>query len=105
MLRLAVLLLIIFYFLLSGDSLAQSEREGWAKIPSPTNKTLRNLYFIDAQTDWAAGEDGTIIHTSNGGDDWIVQNSNVHTFIVDIFLLTKILAGQLLLKILFPSAQ
>jgi len=102
MLRLVVLLLIIFYFLLSGDSLAQSEREGWAKIPSPTNKTLRNLYFIDTQTGWAAGEDGTIIHTSNGGDSWIVQNSTVSSFIVDIFFINENLGWALAFRDVFP---
>ncbi|RKY97040.1 MAG: hypothetical protein DRQ13_05230, partial [Ignavibacteriae bacterium] len=87
---------------MSGDSIAQSQREGWAKIPSPTNKTLRNLYFIDAQTGWAAGEDGTIIHTSNGGDSWIVQNSTVQTFIVDIFFISENLGWALTFRNVFP---
>lgn len=102
MIRSAVLLLIIFYFLLPGDTRAQSQREGWAKIPSPTSKTLRNLYFIDAQTGWAAGEDGTIIHTSNGGDSWIVQNSTVQTFIVDIFFINENLGWALTFRNVFP---
>jgi len=102
MIRSAVLLLIIFYFLLPGDTLAQSQLEGWVKIPSPTNKTLRNLYFIDAQTGWAAGEDGTIIHTSNGGDSWIVQNSTVPSFIVDIFFINENLGWALVFRDVFP---
>ena len=102
MLRLTLKFLIIFYFLLPGDSLAQGQREGWAKIPSPTNKILGNLYFIDAQTGWAAGEDGTIIHTSNGGDSWIVQNSTVQTFIVDIFFINKNLGWALTFRNVFP---
>lgn len=100
MIRLAILLLIIFYFLLPRDSLAQ--REVWAKIPSPTNKTLRNLHFIDAQTGWAAGEDGTIINTSNGGESWIVQNSTVQTFIVDIFFINENLGWALTFRDVFP---
>ncbi|RKY95132.1 MAG: hypothetical protein DRQ01_00595 [Ignavibacteriae bacterium] len=100
--RSTILLLIIFYFLLPRESIAQSQREGWAKIPSPTNKTLRNLYFIDAQTGWAAGEDGTIIHTSDGGDSWIVQNSTVPSFIVDIFFINKNLGWALAFRDIFP---
>jgi len=100
MIRLAVLLLIIFYFLLPRDSLAQGE--GWAQILSPTNKTLRNLHFIDAQTGWAAGEDGTIIHTANGGDSWIVQNSTVQSFIVDIFFINENLGWALAFRDVFP---
>jgi photosystem II stability/assembly factor-like uncharacterized protein len=102
MIQLTVLLLISFYFLLPCDSLAQSQREGWAKIPSPTNKTLRNLHFIDAQTGWAAGEDGTIIHTSNGGDSWIVQNSTVPSFIVDVFFINENLGWALAFRDVFP---
>ena len=102
MIRSAVLLLIIFYSLLPRDSLAQNERQEWAKIPSPTNKTLRNLYFIDAQTGWAAGEDGTIIHTSDGGDSWIVQNSTVPSFIVDVFFINENLGWALAFRNVFP---
>jgi len=102
MLRLTVKFLIIFYFLIPGDSLAQSQRQEWAIIPSPTNKTLRNLYFIDAQTGWAAGEDGTIIHTSDGGDNWIVQNSTVPSFIVDVFFINENLGWALAFRNVFP---
>ncbi len=102
MLRLTVLFLIIFYFLPPCNSLAQNEREEWRQIPSPTDKTLRNLHFIDAQTGWAAGEDGTIIHTSNGGDDWIVQNSTVQTFIVDIFFINENIGWAITFRDTFP---
>jgi len=102
MLRLTIQFLIIFYFLLPSDSVAQSQREGWAKIPSPTNKTLKNLHFIDTQTGWAAGEGGTIIHTSNGGNEWVVQNSTVQTFIVDIFFINENLGWALTFRDVFP---
>jgi len=102
MLRLIIQFLIIFYFLLPSDSVAQSQREGWAKIPSPTNKTLKNLHFIDTQTGWAAGEGGTIIHTSNGGNEWVVQNSTVQTFIVDIFFINENLGWALTFRDVFP---
>jgi len=102
MIRSTILLLIIFYFLLPRDSLAQNERQEWAKIPSPTNKTLRNLYFIDAQSGWAAGEGGTIIHTSDGGDNWIVQNSTVPSFIVDVFFINENLGWAISFRDTFP---
>ncbi|NNG27095.1 MAG: T9SS type A sorting domain-containing protein [Ignavibacteriaceae bacterium] len=102
MIRLAILLLIIFYFLLPGNLPAQNQKEGWVKIPSPTTKTLRNLCFLDAQTGWAAGEDGTIIHTSNGGDSWVVQNSTVQTFIVDVFFINETLGWAITFRDTFP---
>jgi photosystem II stability/assembly factor-like uncharacterized protein len=44
---------------------------------------------VDSLTGWAAGEAGTIIKTTDGGNNWIVQNSAVQTFISDIFFLNK----------------
>ncbi len=102
MIRLAVLLTIFFYFLLPGNSLAQNQGQEWIQITSPTNKTLRNLHFIDAQTGWAAGEGGTIIHTSNGGDSWVVQNSTVQTFIVDVFFINENHGWAISFKDTFP---
>ena len=102
MLRSIILCFVIFYFLLSIGTLAQGQRGEWAKISSPVNKTLRNLYFIDAQTGWAAGEDGTIIHTTNGGSSWILQNSTVQTFIVDVFFINENLGWAISFKDVFP---
>ena len=102
MLRFNILPVIIFYLFLSSNLFAQGQREVWVKIPSPVNKTLRNLSFIDEQTGWAAGEGGTIIHTSNGGIDWIVQNSEVQTFIVDIFFINENFGWAITFKDTFP---
>jgi photosystem II stability/assembly factor-like uncharacterized protein len=35
--------------------------------------TLRAVSFVDAQTGWAAGEQGALLHTDNGGDTWLRQ--------------------------------
>ncbi len=34
-----------------------------------------DVFFIDATTGWAVGMDGTILNTTNGGTDWVPQNS------------------------------
>ncbi len=36
------------------------------QVPAP----LRAVHFIDSMTGWAAGGDGTVLHTSNGGTTW-----------------------------------
>jgi len=38
--------------------------------------TLLGVDFIDAMTGWAAGGEGTIIHTTDGGTTWTAQTSN-----------------------------
>ena len=64
-------------------------------LSSPTNDVLRKLYFVDSNNGWAAGLSGTIIHTSNGGDLWVLQNSTVTTPIVDIFFINNNLGWAL----------
>lgn len=63
------------------------EPAGWIKLESPTNQTLRRLYFIDENTGWAASLGGQIIKTTDAGKNWIIQNSHVNTPIVDIFFI------------------
>jgi photosystem II stability/assembly factor-like uncharacterized protein len=39
---------------------------------------LYDVFFIDAQTGWAVGEMGTILHTEDGGETWLRQTSPVN---------------------------
>jgi len=64
-------------------------QEYWKSISSPTDKLLKNLFFVDSLTGWCAGQEGTIIHTTDGGRTWEIQNSTVEWFIVDVFFLNK----------------
>lgn len=65
------------------------EPEGWSKLISPTNETLRRLYFVDENNGWVVSLGGKIINTTNGGKNWDEQNSTVSTPIVDIFFIDK----------------
>ena len=56
---------------------------------SPTDENLSSVYFVDSLYGWATGLLGTIIHTSNGGSDWIIQDSNTENIIYDIFFLDR----------------
>jgi photosystem II stability/assembly factor-like uncharacterized protein len=44
---------------------------------------------VDSLYGWAVGDFGTIIHTSDGGDNWIVQDSKTENEIVDVFFLNR----------------
>lgn len=59
----------------------------WTRLNSPTYKKLEKLFCVDSLNCWAAGDSGLIIHTSNGGMDWEIQNSEVSNRIQDIFFL------------------
>ncbi|MGB5528862.1 MAG: YCF48-related protein [Ignavibacteriaceae bacterium] len=76
---------ICFIYGLTLTTLSQTNP--WKKIQSPVNSTLRRLTFVNSLTGWAAGENGTIIRTTDGGNNWEVQNSTIQTFITDIFFI------------------
>lgn len=79
-----------------------AQTQPWIKLQSPVNFTLRYLSFVDSLTGWAAGEAGTIIRTTDGGNSWEVQNSTVQTFIHDIFFINKNSGWALTLQDGFP---
>ena len=57
----------------------------WERLSSPTNNNLNSVHFVDSLYGWAAGFSGTIIHTTNGGNNWVVQQSKTENNIFDIF--------------------
>jgi photosystem II stability/assembly factor-like uncharacterized protein len=97
---------IVFnYALLGLLCFSSAQTQPWKKLISPVNVTLRYVSFVDTLTGWAAGEAGTIIRTTDGGDSWEIQNSTVHTFIMDIFFVDKNLGWALTLKDVFPFSS
>ena len=50
--------------------LSDDEGATWRPAVSPTQATLTTLYFHDAQQGWAAGHDGVVLHTADGGANW-----------------------------------
>lgn len=49
-------------------------QEGWHTQTSGTTAYLADVYFADAQTGWAVGAVNTILHTTDGGDNWNPQS-------------------------------
>lgn len=45
----------------------------WKQSPVPVSSDLTSAYFVDARQGWAAGHDGVILHTADGGDTWSIQ--------------------------------
>jgi len=78
--------LIILFLVASNLLYSQNE---WIKLNSPTSLKIQKLFCIDSLNCWAAGDSGLIIHTSNGGTNWTVQNSGVSELIQDIFFMNN----------------
>lgn len=77
-------LALIFYFLVTGNLLAQNY---WLPLATPVSRDLRDLYFLDSLRGWVSGDAGTILRTTNGGINWTNLNSGVTTDIYEIFFL------------------
>jgi|GEM_PF-1250464 len=48
----------------------EPEPPGWFKQNSTCQKRLSAVHFVDKNTGWAAGQDGTVLKTTNGGRTW-----------------------------------
>lgn len=78
------LYLIVFLNTLQSIAFGQNF---WEQIISPTDNFLRTLYFADSLRGWIAGDSGAIFYTSDGGLNWIQQQSNTNNKIMRIFFL------------------
>jgi hypothetical protein len=57
----------------------------WEPQSSGTSDHLRCVHFVDTMTGWVAGDDGTILKTSDGGENWLPQNSGTGEDLFAVF--------------------
>ena len=70
-----VCLLSIVIFLQSN----LNPQSGWVAQNSGINQNLFAVHFFNQKIGWAVGDEGTIIKTSNSGNDWAIQFSGTST--------------------------
>lgn len=56
-----------------GHILTSSDGIQWQQANVPTTTTLTAVFFLDDQLGWAVGHDGTILHSQDGGENWLLQ--------------------------------
>lgn len=61
--------LIVLLIVINFSTIAQ-----WVEQNSGTSNRLLSVYFINTELGWAAGYDGTILKTIDGGSSWISQS-------------------------------
>ena len=49
----------------------------WVEIDINTNETLHQIYFVDNDAGYIAGNNGLLFRTTNGGANWTQINTNV----------------------------
>jgi photosystem II stability/assembly factor-like uncharacterized protein len=62
---------IYTYFLFIFFSIVALGQSGWIKQNSGTNEHLISVYFTDSLRGVVIGHNGTILRTTNGGEEWI----------------------------------
>jgi photosystem II stability/assembly factor-like uncharacterized protein/tetratricopeptide (TPR) repeat protein len=53
----------------------QGFSQEWTVLESSVTEDLYAVYFTDPFNGWAAGDNGTLLHTSDGGETWTRQQS------------------------------
>jgi photosystem II stability/assembly factor-like uncharacterized protein len=51
--------------------------------------TLNDIFFLDAQSGWAVGDQGVIWHTENGGQTWQQQTSGVFCSLQSVWFIDR----------------
>jgi photosystem II stability/assembly factor-like uncharacterized protein len=64
------------------DLFAQAE---WESKPSGTTRSLWGVHFVNSSSGWAVGYNGTIIHTTDGGETWSGQTSSLTTHLYGVY--------------------
>ena len=67
---------ITLFMFLSTSSIAQ-----WEIQNSGVTVNLKDVCFVDSLYGWVIGDSATILHTYNGGDSWIQQQSPSDTLV------------------------
>lgn len=53
--------------------LSDDNGNSWRQAQVPVSATLTAVQFVSANTGWAAGHSGVVLHTRDGGENWSVQ--------------------------------
>lgn len=64
--------------LVKGLSCSGAQQSGWCwEQPTPSGNDRYDAFFIDANTGWTVGANGTILKTTDGGASWQRQASGI----------------------------
>ena len=87
-------LIVSFSFLLFLQS--TSIYSQWIQQNSGTTNRFLNCFFLNENDGWAAGYDGTIMKTSNGGSNWISKNIGTLDDVHAIFFIDSLIGWAVL---------
>lgn len=83
---------ILIFFFIAVKSYSQ---QYWLDAGNATTQNLWRCSFVDTSYGWAVGDSGTIVHTTNGGNTWITQNSKIREYMISVFFANRRLGWAL----------
>jgi photosystem II stability/assembly factor-like uncharacterized protein len=69
-----LLSVVTLFFLVVPEELSA---QIWGQQTNSNKSALLDVYFVNQDTGYVSGYNGTILKTVNGGTDWVAQNSGV----------------------------
>ena len=57
-----------------GHILRSEDGTDWTQVPAPVDSLLTSVFFVDPNNGWAVGHDASILHSTDGGRSWKLQN-------------------------------
>jgi photosystem II stability/assembly factor-like uncharacterized protein len=84
---------IVILFILLSYSLNTFGQGNWEQMlpPGPTSNQMVSLYFVDENTGWSVGEHGTILKTTNSGENWRIVEIPWLTYFLDVFFANEMI--------------
>ncbi len=80
-------IIIFFTVLLITDVYSQ---QYWIRQTTPTTKMLSKSCFVDSLYGWVIGDSGTVIRTTNSGENWSLQSSGITAYALeDVYFLNR----------------
>ena len=61
-----------------------TEEHGWFKLPVNISSSLNSVHFENENLGWAVGNDGNIMKTTDGGYNWVNQNSGTYDYFTEV---------------------
>ena len=66
--------------------LSVTTRSQWIQQSSGTTNQLYDVCVVDSNTVYTVGANGTIVKTSDGGNNWLIQASGTSSLSLSMFL-------------------
>ncbi|HGJ65253.1 TPA: hypothetical protein ENS27_07665, partial [bacterium] len=75
-------IIIAFFITLFIICYANEVHANWTVVRKPAwEANFQNVFFLNDKLGWAVGDNGIIVHTDNGGNEWKKQDLNTDTYL------------------------